>query len=317
MWLFVTIFAYFLNALAITFDKFLLSKDIPRPSAYTFNIGLLNIGIILVLAPFGFSWLGAKLIFWSILAGLFFISALFLLYTALKHSEASRIIPFIGSLNPLFIFILAFFFLGERLGSKELLAFVLILTGGALISYQKRIHKHLFPNLIPRKITAWLWRAGEMSRVKILSLAVLSAFCFALSYIITKYVYNSTDFLNGFIWTRFGLVLGALLLLLPPSSRQEIFTTEKKSSKKGNSLFLVGQSLGGLSFFLVNYAFSLHSVTLVQGLQGLQYAFLFLIVLVLSKKFPYILEEDLTPWVIAQKTLALLLIISGLYFLVV
>ncbi len=309
MWLQITIFAYFLNAVAISIDKFLLNKEIPRPSAYTFNIGVLNILIILVLAPFALSLISLKLIFISILAGLFFILALFLLYTALKNSDASQIVPFIGSLNPVFIFFLASIFLGEKLNHSELWAFFLILLGGALISYQKK------ESSLKEKIKKIFKKEKEISIKIVLVLAVFSAFSFALSYILTKYIYNSVNFLNGFVWTRLGLVLGALFLLIPPKSRQEIFQTEKKSNTKGNGLFLIGQIFGGLSFFLINYAFSLNSVTLVQGLQGLQYAFLFIIIIILSKKFPYILEEKLTPLIIVQKSVALFLIGWGLLLL--
>ncbi|MBT4277355.1 EamA family transporter [Candidatus Falkowbacteria bacterium] len=316
-WIYIVVIAYLLNAIAITIDKFLLTKSIPNPAAYTFNIGMLNILIVLALLPFGFFILPLSLIFLSIIAGLCFMSALYLMYTSLKHYEASRIAPYIGSLNPIFIFILAYLFLGEKLMPNQISAFFLIIAGGILISIQIKNRKNIFPNLLFNRLYRFFGKKEKISLVRILSIATLSAFFFASSYALTKYIYNSTEFLNGFIWTRFGLILGALLLLVPKNVRNNIFKTQKKSTKKTGVIFLVGQIFGGLSFFLINYSFSLNSVTLVHALQGLQYAFLFLIVITLSKKFPQILEEKLTPLILTQKIIALGLIGGGLYLLVV
>ncbi|MCD4705917.1 hypothetical protein K8R61_02450, partial [bacterium] len=71
-----------------------------------------------------------------------------------------------------------------------------------------------------------------------------------------------------------------------------------------------------LKFLLINYAFSINSVTLTHSLQGLQYTFLFLIILILSKKFPFILKEKITPFILTQKICAILLICGGLFFLI-
>ena len=150
----------------------------------------------------------------------------------------------------------------------------------------------------------------------VLGIATISAILFAISYVLTKHIYNSTDFLNGFVWTRFGVVLGALLLL-PQINLRKFFSPEKKDRKKTGMVFLFGQICGGLSFFLINYAFSINSVTLTHSLQGLQYVFLFLIILILSKKFPFILKEKITPFILTQKICAILLICGGLFFLTV
>ncbi len=302
LWLYITILAYFLNAISITIDKFLITKEIPKPAAYTFNIGMLNIFIVLVLLPWSFHWLTPRQIFWALSGGALFTAALYFMYQALKRYEASRLAPYIGSLNPLFIFVLASLFLGETLTHRQLIAFFLILIGGFLISWEFSSPQE--KRSLSRKDYFFIF-----------SLATLSAFLFAASYTITKYVYDFTNFLNGFVWTRFGLILGALFLLIFPKHRQEIKEERHTTKPKAGALFLFGQSMGGLSYLLVNYAFSLNSVTLVQGMQGLQYGFLFLITLVLSKKFPQIIKEKTSPKILAQKIIALIILGIGLYFL--
>ncbi len=311
-WLYIVIIAYLLNAIAMTTDKFLISDSIPEPVGYTFNIGILNGIAMLFLLPFGFFLIPYSQIAISLLAGISFAFALFFLYKSLKGEEVSRVSPYIGSLNPVFIFILAFFFLGERMTIKEIGAFILVIAGGILISWHFKTAKTKFIKLLN-----FIFKVKEKSVFKIFALATLSALFFASSYTLTKYIYNSTEFINGFIWTRIGLVLGVLILILPKANRKKVFHPQKNPTKKAGGIFLFGQICGGLSFFLINYAFSIKSVTIVQALQGLQYVFLFLIIITLSKKFPKILEEKLTPTILWQKILAIFIISGGLYLLII
>jgi len=59
----------------------------------------------------------------------------------------------------------------------------------------------------------------------------------------------------------------------------------------------------------------LGSATFVNAMQGVQFVFLLGLVVLLSKKFPAILEEELTREVLLQKILAIGLIICGLFAL--
>jgi drug/metabolite transporter (DMT)-like permease len=316
-WLYVVIVGYSLNAIALTTDKFLLTKSIPKPATYTFNVGLLNGIFTLLLIPLGISLLSPFNIFISLLAGCFFAFALFTMYTALKEGEASRIVPYIGSLNPVFIFILATIILGESLKGNQLIAFFFILIGGILISWRFKNQKNIFEQMLPKNFYNIFNKKDRASVVRIFIIATLSAIFFALSYTLTKHIYNSTSFLNGFIWTRFGLILGVILIVLISGDGLRPKKQKIKFTKKTGGIFLFGQACGGISFFLINYAFSLNSVTLVHALQGVQYVVLFLIIIILSKKFPKILKEDLTTAVLGQKLIAIVFIGIGLYVLTI
>jgi drug/metabolite transporter (DMT)-like permease len=316
-WLYVVLIGYSLNAIALTTDKFLLTKSIPRPATYTFNVGLLNGIFTLLLIPLGISLLSPFNTFISLLAGCFFAFALFTMYTALKGDEASRIVPYIGSLNPVFIFILATLILGESLKGNQLIAFFFIIIGGILISWRFKDKKNIFEQMLPKNFYSIFKRKNKEDVVKIFVIATISAIFFALSYTLTKHIYNSTSFLNGFIWTRIGLVLGVLLIAFASKEKTKHKKQKIKFTKKTGAIFLFGQACGGISFFLINYAFSLNSVTLVHALQGVQYVVLFLIIIILSKKFPKVLEEKLTPTVLGQKIIAIILIGIGLYVLTI
>lgn len=295
-WLAIVIIAYFLNALAAVVDKFLLAKSIPRPAVYAFFISFLGI-IALVLTPFGFAVPSVGQIMVALLAGLIFTFALLYLFKALKRNDTSRITPFIGGWQPLFILILAWLFLGEQLSGREIWSFFLLIAGTIFLTKE--------------------FGQGKKKKGGF-GLALVSAVLFAVSYALTKEVYNHQPFIAGFIWTRIGAFLGALALLIPSANRVAIlanFKKPKKQKAKTGLLFFGGQVAGALSFLLVNYAISLASVSLVNALQGLQYVFLLMMVFFLSKFHPRVLKEKMTKAAIWQKISAVVLVGAGLALL--
>ncbi|PIX03330.1 hypothetical protein COZ78_00885, partial [bacterium (Candidatus Gribaldobacteria) CG_4_8_14_3_um_filter_42_11] len=101
LWILITIFSYFLLALTALGDKYLLSGK-PEPKSYNFFINLPGV-LLLFLIPFvGFIKPDFKQIVLSLLAGGFGVFAGYFLYVALERFEASRVIPTIGSILPLF-----------------------------------------------------------------------------------------------------------------------------------------------------------------------------------------------------------------------
>lgn len=294
MWLLITAVAYFLNAIAAVVDKFLISKKISNPAVYAFYISVLGL-LGLVLIPWGFSWIGWWNLVIVLVAGVTFTGALLHLFKGLAVNESSRITPFIGGLSPIFVFLFSFFLLGERLGEKQLLAFVLIIFGTIFISLGRSSRKNL---------ARGFWYAG------------ISALMFGISYTLTKLAYNNLSFINGFVWLRLTTFIGGLLLLCKTANRRDIFHPREKTVQKFGPLFLFGQAAGALSFVLINYAISLSSVTIVNALQGLQYVFLLAMVLILARSRPHLLEEKLRGAVLAQKIGAIVIIGAGLYLLV-
>lgn len=293
-WLPITIIGYFFNSISIIVDKSLLNKKIPHPVVYTFYISLLG-AVAFLLAPFGLHLISATNFIYSIISGFFFTLALLAMFSALLRSEASRVTPVIGSFSPLFILTLSYFVVRERLSLEQTIAFILIFLGSVLISYRRRYQdKH----------------------IKSIWLAILSAFLFAVSYVLAKYVYDEVGFISGFVWARIGSFIAAIFLLMPKKNRRVIQDNFKSRGDGAAPLMIIGQAAGALSSILVNIAISLGSVTLVNALQGLNYVFLFFMVLILGKWHPEWLKEELSREIIVQKIIAILLIVVGLYLIV-
>jgi len=131
--------------------------------------------------------------------------------------------------------------------------------------------------------------------------------------VITKQVYIELEFINGFVWSRFGGFIAAVSILLIPSARCAIFNQPKQKNQGSTAvLFFTGQVAGALGFVLVNYAISLASVSLVNAMQGVQYAFLLVMALIIAKRFPKAMTEKLSGRVLVQKIAAIILISAGI-----
>lgn len=295
LWLWIALAAYVLNAIAATVDKILLSNDIPNPRVYTFFISLLG-GLGIVLAPWGLTLISWEMFGVALLTGVVSVTALWAFFNALVRHEASRVVPIVGGLQPIIIFFLAARFIGEKLTSLEILAVVLFILGGIIITLE--------PVQSKVKNKAWILYA------------VVSGSLFGALHFLSKYLFENLDFINGFVWPRITTALVACLFLLSPSFIAALKNDSKNTKSSSKFLFLFGQSAGAAFFILINYAISLGSVTIVNALQGVQYVFVFLFMILLSMFIPKLVKEDLTKKVLVQKSLAIALIILGIILLV-
>ncbi len=293
LWLIVIISAYLIFAITSLIDNYLLAGP-PNPKSYSFYVGMLGISV-LVLAPLvGFSIPAQPQLLLALLAGVIYIFALFWFFTGLEHFEPSTIVPAIGGTLPLFTFSLVYLFSGGEavLGIKEVFAFALLILGSFLITFKRK------------KISL-----GS------LKISLMAAFLFALAFILTKYVYLEQSFWTGFIWMRIGGFLAALCFLFSGAVRKEVFLKKSTFQKKSGVLFLFNQGMGAGGFILQNFAIALAGLAFlpfINALQGVQYVFLFLIIIFLAKKLPQLVEEKLTKRNILQKVISIILIGLGL-----
>jgi len=292
-WLFFIICAHLLAALVFIADKYILSREVKAPVVYAFYNGILSIFVILLI-PLATTTPQIKIIIAALLAGILFTIALIFFYLAIEKSPTSRIIPLVGTMIPIFTFVLSYSFLGEKLTRNQFIAFYLLILGGILITSERRRH-----NIFSGKGVLW---------------GILTAFFFAASFVLTKFVYVNETFWAGFIWTRIGSIVAALVIFALPHFRKQIKETPKKVGLKVGMGYLGVRAVAALSFIMLNYAIFLSSVTIVNALQGIQYVFLILIALILAKKLPKLFAEEFKTHR-AQKVIAVVLITLGLAIL--
>ena len=290
-WLIIVIIAHTINALVFVVSKVLLEKHITNSTVFTIFTGIFGLAAFL-LAPWGLVIPTIGLFLIDCLTGILFILALLLFNYVLKVYESSRVVPIVGGAVPGFTFILAFIFLGERLSIKEIGAFILLVIGTIVI--------------------AQVGKAKERLSGLTVMMSLGSGFLFAAAFVLTKYIFETQPFISGFIWVRAGSFLATIFLLLNMSTWQSLKQIVKKTTAKIKWAFVAQMILGAIAFIMLNYAMSIASVSLVNALQGVQYAILIILVIIGTKYFPKLIQEKIFGWILVQKIIAIILISLGI-----
>jgi drug/metabolite transporter (DMT)-like permease len=320
MWLLPALSAYLINAGVYVADKFILSKKIHSSIVYTFYVGIWSIfnAAILIFAPWAPSMQELVL---DLSAGFLFLFTLLFWYKALHQSEATRVVPIVGALVPIFSFVLSAIFFAEELGKNDVAAFFILVFGGVLMSVKKTKFYRL-KMLLARifyllgRLTGDI-RAEARPTERLIVNSAVSAFFFAAFYVLMKYIYLHQPFIGSFVWSRFGSFLGALLILAVPSWRKKIKEhSDNARQPKSMAFFLTVRLLAAAAFILLNYAISQGSVAMVNALQGSQYLFLIVIVAAISWRHPKMLDEELGRGILVQKMIGVGLVSMGLWMLV-
>jgi len=310
-WLLVTISFYFILAVVFLVDKYLLTTSITDPKIYTFCVGVLGIFVVIFIPFVGFYFPSFFQIILSLSAGAIYIYALFWFYKSLRIFEASRIVPTISGLVPIFTFLLVYLFSRgkEVLSPFDIIAFLLLVFGSILITIEKK----------------------KFFNLAILKISAITSFLLSFSFLLSKYVYLSQPFWNGFIWIKFGGVIsGFCFFILTKEIREEFQKIKNNLLEKKNIgefrlknfktpiIFIFNQGGGALANILQNLAFALAPLaylSIVNALQGVQYVFLLILTVLISLKFPTILKEEVSKKILIQKIFAIFLLGGGLAIL--
>ncbi|MFA7209700.1 MAG: EamA family transporter [Parcubacteria group bacterium] len=294
----IAVVAYFLVAIEVILDKFLLtSKRVSHPSVYAFYIGMMSL-FALVFIPFGFHLIGLRQAFFTVIPGIIFAYGVLCLFFAINKSEASRVLPVVGAIIPIVTFLLSIFFLSERLHLVQLAGVAALIVGGLLISFD-----------LPFKRDKKFFKGFYYS--------IAAGILLAIAFTWFKHFFERDNFVNVFIWTRLGLFLGSISLFLNPVWRRRIlgsfggFSDPQKEHYRTGSLFVVNKALGGIGSYMTNYAIAIGSVTIVNALVSIEYVFILIIGLVMSFKFPKIFQEKESALDLMQKIVAILIISLG------
>src|SRR5260221_1798672 len=290
----LTLLAFFFNSIAVTVDKVLLTKTIQRPIVYVFYISLVSL-LALLLLPFTHlpSW---SVFFLASASTLVWTTGLYFLYKGLQVGQVSRVVPVIGTLVPLLLLVYAS--LNKTLSTDQTWAAGILVVGLVILT---------LPD----------WK-GKIT-TKELTFEVLAAIFFAHAYLLLRQAYLQDNFLTVWVYSRVILVILAGIILLVPSLRRLVLTAKKgpkfKLRSKTGLLFALGQFAGGSQELLLTFSISLANPALVNSLQGSQYVFLFILALILSKKYPHIFKEHLTKFIILAKIIGILVVGLGLFIL--
>lgn len=292
LWLALVIATNFLSAAAVLIDKYLVSSPaIGRPAVYAFYISFLSIVTLLIL-PFGVvDQPSAEILILSLATAVSYILFILFFYKSLKAADATDVAPAAGAIAAISTFFFSFLILKTAMPSNFIPGLVLLIAGTLFLSHFR----------FSKKVTVWVVAAG---------------LCFGLSSVLVKLMFNTAPFWNAFFWSRIANVFGALLILAWPGNLQAVAGSLKRSSLSTKFLVIFNKGLAGLAFLLFLIAVKLGNVSLTNGLNGIQFAFLLVFAFIFTRKFPeYFSESVHRKREILHKIFATLVIIVGFLIL--
>lgn len=295
----IGLIAYVLSGFSLAIDKGLVRNSIRDPLVMTFYIGIFNL-LLLMAIPFGFYLPSLDHATIAILSGFLFGMGVLAFLTSLKYFDLLVAAPLVGMINPLTSTLVDQYLLGNRVSSGQLLDIGLLLVGGGILTLNMWFGRHALS-----KKLYWI---------------LLSGVLFGLSYSLIGEAFSTTSFLNVLVLSRMAFVVLVLSFLFSKTFRRHLW--ESKISKhhfenRTSLMLILGQSLSAISGLLIFIAVFLSSPAVVNSLFSTQYVVLLVITMILARKNPKYLHENLSRKVFAQKILGLVLISLGLIRLLI
>lgn len=292
-WIALAVAGHLANAVAFIVDKTLLNTAFKRSATYAALIGLLSI-VVMAAAPWVTSWPVGTIFPTVVGFGAFQVLALWAFFEALRRGEASRVVPVVGSLVPVFTLVGTTIFAQEHLLPRQLIGFSLLLLATVLLSEGK-----------PK----------SRLNAATLGLAIGASLLFALSFVCGKLAYDNADFLGVFVLSRvFTVLTGLGLAFLDVQAGRELLSmAQGKNAKKGAAGWtLLAQVIGAVGFVLLNIAIAQGSAAIVNALQAVQYAGIVLVAWFGGRRLRANLHEERTGPVMIIKSLAIAITALGL-----
>ncbi len=287
LWLYLALFAYFIDALAFVIDKYLISSRITDPFVYAFGVAILS-SVSVLLIPFGVSWPSFLYLITALISGAVFFVAIVFIYKAVKISDVSIVSTNIGAISAIFTYVFSFLILKDKLSNIHFLAFVLLVVG--------------------------IFFLGKIER-SILRYSIVAGLFLGLSFVLMKWNFNHSGFINGIFWTRLGFIGAGLTSLIDKNIRRNILTSFKLTPRSSKSIFILNKILAGVGFIIIYYAIRLGNVSLVNALLGFQFIFVFLLAVILKNKITGVAENLKRP-VLIHKVLGIIFVFVGFLALI-
>lgn len=291
MWFTAALIGYALLAAVFILDKRILTAELKHPVVYTFYS---TVFLLAVAAAWLFVPMLADPVLWALalISGLAFGAALWLMFIALRKSEASHLDPFIGAVITLATLGGAEQWLNESLDTKQIIGCAILAAASLLLAREETAARRG-------------WHVGYVW-------GIVSGVLFAISHLSAKAVYNAADFWPAFVATRVTIgVFGLLLLCSPLVWRSFKIKPTKPAQHHPLKIVVTTKVLSLLANSAIQYAIALGSVSIVNALAGLQYALMFAGILILNAWRPGFFREYVSRRELWLETSALLLVIVG------
>lgn len=284
-------------SLAVTgvVDKYILGNYVQNCNAYLITLILLQqifaLGIFLFAGP-GFIYPQS---FYAMAAGAAQVVLWAAYLRALQVEEASRVTALVY-VYPIFVFPAAYIFLGEALTGRDYAGCILLVISALLVSYRPpaRGDSLILSPALKYMLFFWIFSA--------------------IYAVAAKYLLSFMDEWHLILWSSLGNLVVILPFLMIRDIRAETF-----GYCQGGHLLFAGLIADEIFDFIgrgaLIFAYAMGSVALVSSVAALQPFITLTYIIALGKFIPGALVEELGPKSLILKTIAVFLIIIGIYFI--
>lgn len=291
-WIIPALIAPFTVTIVNFIDKYVVEKEVKDYRGMPIFVGIT--GLVVGTAFWFFTGqpiLAVRDMLLLLTSGILTVWSSVLYFKAMSLEEASKVIILFQSL-PIFILLLSFIFLGERLTYTQLLGFVVILASVIGASDTKLKGFQVSPAF-------WL----------ILGVNVM----WAVAAILIKFTVNQNSFYDILSFESWGIGLGAVVLFIFSKGIRgsfiESFTTV---GKRVLAIMFTNEGLFVVSKAMMFLAYSLGPAALVSVVNSTTVFFGILFGLVLTIFLPHIIQEDIGKTVLLKKSLFAALLFIGI-----
>jgi drug/metabolite transporter (DMT)-like permease len=284
----IAIIAHGLVGISLVWDKVLLKrKGMQSLASYVFWLGAISIfGLLLI--PFGFKMPSGKIAAIALAAGFCDLLATWFYYAALKAGEASDEVAAMGGFTPVATVALSIPLLGVNLDG-QLLGFALMTVGGFIMFFAEQIPlRRMLPLVIP------------------------AAVIFGLTNVLQKIAFNHAQFVSGYVFFTIGTFAGSMALLLRPTWRRDIFKHSEEAPPRSKAGYMINRFLAGIGSFLVVFAISKASPSVVEAIAGVRYVIIFVCAYAITQWRPSWFRENFGRRALIVKAVGTGFVVAGL-----
>jgi drug/metabolite transporter (DMT)-like permease len=284
----IAIIAHGLVGISLVWDKVLLKrKGMQSLASYVFWLGAISIfGLLLI--PFGFKMPSGKIAAIALAAGFCDLLATWFYYAALKAGEASDEVAAMGGFTPVATVALSIPLLGVNLDG-QLLGFALMTVGGFIMFFAEQIPlRRMLPLVIP------------------------AAVIFGLTNVLQKIAFNHAQFVSGYVFFTIGTFAGSMALLLRPTWRRDIFKHSEEAPPRSKAGYMINRFLAGVGSFLVVFAISKASPSVVEAIAGVRYVIIFVCAYAITQWRPSWFRENFGRRALIVKAVGTGFVVAGL-----
>jgi drug/metabolite transporter (DMT)-like permease len=272
-WAFLALISTIIATIVTILDSHYMTKRMPGWQAYVvicdvFTLPLSIVMLIVIPLPVNIGLLPYLAILGSTCVSIF---ASILILQAMKKAHISRISP-LTSTSPVFVAVLAFLFLGERLSWLQIIGVTAVVIGAIVISLK------------------WDAKSGASLKIRPALVLIGAAVLIAISGTLNKYALGYMSFWNDATLLFFISSVIFLAICVRPSVLRQVAGLKQRNFTIGLALF--NQAVASVAMILAYSAVQKGPVALVSAVMNSKPLFIFAFSMVVGRVAPSFLTPE-------------------------